>query len=119
MKDSAHAAERFPLSREAREGRVAALVTREALLTRRARDMRREMTNAERKDWAAVRGHRLEGLQFRRQHPCGPKIADFLCYAARLVVEIDAATHSKPEEHTRDAASATPGSPTMVSRFYA
>jgi very-short-patch-repair endonuclease len=78
-------------------------VTREALLTRRARDMRREMTNAERKVWAALRGHRLEGLQFRRQQPCGPYIADFLCYAARLVVEVDGATHSTPEELARDA----------------
>ncbi len=74
-----------------------------ALLTRRARAMRREMTNAERKVWAALRGHRLEGLQFRRQQPCGPYIADFLCYAARLVVEVDGATHSTPEELARDS----------------
>ena len=78
-------------------------VAPKALLTRRARAMRREMTNAERKVWAALRGHRLEGLQFRRQQPCGPYIADFLCYAARLVVEVDGATHSSPEELARDA----------------
>ncbi|MGA8172617.1 MAG: endonuclease domain-containing protein [Methylocystis sp.] len=77
-------------------------MNRQALLIRRARAMRREMTNAERKLWAALRGHRLEGLQFRRQQPCGPWIADFLCHAARLVVEVDGATHSTPEELARD-----------------
>ncbi len=78
-------------------------VVLKALLTRRARVMRGEMTDAERKVWAALRGHRLDGLQFRRQQPCGPYIADFLCYAARLIVEVEGATHSTPEELARDA----------------
>ncbi len=78
-------------------------MTEKDLLTRRARNMRREMTAAERKLWAALRGHRLAGLQFRRQQPCGPYIADFLCHAARLVVEVDGATHSTDGELARDA----------------
>ncbi len=72
-------------------------------LTARARKLRREMTSAERKLWRALRGHRLAGLQFRRQVPCGPYIADFLCHTARLVVEVDGATHSTDEEIARDA----------------
>jgi very-short-patch-repair endonuclease len=72
-------------------------------LTERARKLRREMTDAERKLWYALRAHRLAGLPFRRQVPCGPYIADFLCHAARLVVEVDGATHSTHREIASDA----------------
>jgi very-short-patch-repair endonuclease len=68
-----------------------------------ARKLRREMTDAERKLWYALRGHRFHGLQFRRQAPCGPYIADFLCHAARLIVELDGATHSTDAELFHDA----------------
>jgi very-short-patch-repair endonuclease len=68
-----------------------------------ARKLRREMTDAERKLWYALRGHRFHGLQFRRQAPCGPFIADFLCHSARLIVELDGATHSTDAELHYDA----------------
>ncbi|MBI1868502.1 MAG: endonuclease domain-containing protein [Methylocystis sp.] len=71
--------------------------------TDHARKLRRDMTSAERRLWAALRAHRLARLQFRRQVPCGPYIADFLCHSARLVVEVDGATHSTREEVARDA----------------
>ncbi len=79
--------------------------TQSKSLTDRARRLRREMTDAERKLWGALRHHRLAGLQFRRQAPCGPYIADFLCHAAMLVVEVDGATHSMDAERARH----TPG----------
>ncbi|WP_246716665.1 MULTISPECIES: endonuclease domain-containing protein [unclassified Methylocystis] len=56
-----------------------------------------------RKLWSALRGHRFQGLQFRRQGPCGPYIADFLCHAAQLVIEVDGATHSTDAELARDS----------------
>jgi very-short-patch-repair endonuclease len=71
-------------------------------MTDHARDLRRAPTNAERKLWHALRAHRLAGLSFRRQAPCGPFIADFFCAEARLVVEVDGATHSSDEEVTHD-----------------
>jgi very-short-patch-repair endonuclease len=61
------------------------------------------MSNAERKLWMALRGHRFHGLQFRRQAPCGPYIVDFLCHAAKLVIEVDGATHSTDFELVRDS----------------
>jgi very-short-patch-repair endonuclease len=67
-----------------------------------ARTLRRDMSNAERKLWSALRGHRFHGVQFRRQAPCGPYIADFLCHAARLIIEVDGATHSTETELARD-----------------
>ena len=54
-----------------------------------ARQLRREMTMAEAMLWRALRGSRFAGLKFRRQAPVGPYIADFLCIASRLIVELD------------------------------
>src|SRR5216684_2028475 len=45
----------------------------------RARELRITMTDAERRLWSALRGRRLRGFKFRRQHRLGPFIADFVC----------------------------------------
>ena len=57
-----------------------------------ARRLRKEMTDAEVILWAFIRRN-ATGWRFRRQHPIGPYVADFACIAARLVIEIDGATH--------------------------
>jgi len=44
--------------------------------------------------WRLLRLSRRE-LRFRRQHPIGPFVADFYCPAAKLVIEIDGATHDQ------------------------
>ena len=62
-----------------------------------ARELRRNMTGAERRLWSAVRGKRLLGLKFRRQQPIGPFIVDFICVEARLIVELDGAQHHDEE----------------------
>ena len=41
--------------------------------------------------------------RFRRQELIGPYIADFFCYEARLVVEVDGSQHFSPEESAYDA----------------
>lgn len=69
----------------------------------RARELRRASTDAERLIWSRLRAHRLEGLSFRRQKPIGPYIVDFLCPAARLVVEIDGGQHYEDRGLARDA----------------
>ncbi len=66
----------------------------------RARTMRCEPTEAERKLWYALRDRRMQALKFRRQAPLGPYIVDFLCVAHRLVVEADGSQHA---ESKRDA----------------
>lgn len=55
--------------------------------------MRRSPTSGEAALWARLRNSQL-GLKFRRQHPLGPFIADFYCYASRLVVEVDGPIHA-------------------------
>jgi very-short-patch-repair endonuclease len=41
-----------------------------------------------------LRAHRLSDLKFRRQYPIGPYIADFACFGARLIIELDGGYHA-------------------------
>jgi very-short-patch-repair endonuclease len=68
-----------------------------------ARELRRNLTDAERIVWYGVRAHRLNGAGFRRQAPISPYIVDFVSHAAKLVVEIDGAQHFDSEHEKRDA----------------
>ena len=63
-------------------------------LTRFARELRENSTDAERSFWSRVRAHRLLGHKFKRQQPMGSFIVDFVCLAAKLVVELDGGQHS-------------------------
>jgi len=65
------------------------------VLVDRARVLRSRMTNAERKLWFALRDRRFEGFKFRRQVPLGRFIADFVCFEARLVIEVDSGQHAE------------------------
>ena len=67
----------------------------------RARKLRRNMTDAERKLWERLRGGRLNGMKFRRQHPLPPYIADFYCETMRLVVELDGSQHNEDVDQIR------------------
>ena len=49
-----------------------------------------------------LRGSRLGGLKFRRQHPFGPYVLDFYCTALRLAVEVDGLAHSTGSQPQRD-----------------
>jgi very-short-patch-repair endonuclease len=57
-----------------------------------ARRLRRELSLPEMLLWRLLRVGRRE-LRFRKQHPIGPYVADFYCPAAKMVIEIDGATH--------------------------
>ena len=69
----------------------------------RARELRQNMTDAERRLWKELRGGSL-GARFRRQAPIGPYIVDFACFQRRLVIEIDGGQHlENSSDATRDA----------------
>lgn len=72
-------------------------------VTQKARSLRQSMTKAEVILWTHLRRRALDGARFRRQHPVGPYIADFACASAKLIVEVDGATHSTPAELAYDA----------------
>ncbi len=61
-------------------------------------------TPAEEKLWEALRGRRLAGLKFRRQHPFGPFVLDMFCVEHQLVIEVDGSIHMTPEQAIYDAA---------------
>ncbi|WP_439546446.1 endonuclease domain-containing protein [Sandarakinorhabdus sp.] len=73
----------------------------EKLLHDRARTMRTNQTPAERRMWAILRGSRLGGLKFCRQAVIGSYVADFLCPALALIVEVDGASHTDPDRDAR------------------
>lgn len=70
----------------------------------RARRLRRDATDAERRLWAALRDRRLRDYRFRRQHPVGNFIVDFVCTRHRLIVEADGGQHAENEADRRRTA---------------
>ncbi|WP_395943930.1 endonuclease domain-containing protein [Brevundimonas sp.] len=67
-----------------------------------ARALRQRETQAEKLLWKALRGGRLDGLKFRRQHPVGRYFADFACESLRLVIELDGGVHDQDDIHLND-----------------
>jgi very-short-patch-repair endonuclease len=69
----------------------------------RARSLRRNMTDAERRLWAELRAHRFEDAGFRRQVPLGAYVADFVCHRAKLIIELDGGQHGAAAQAAHDA----------------
>jgi very-short-patch-repair endonuclease len=60
------------------------------------------MTRAETLLWRYLKAGHLNGLQFRRQTPMGQYIVDFVCHAARIVIELDGESHDFAERIRQD-----------------
>ena len=58
-----------------------------------SRELRKNMTDAEKLLWSKLRMKQLKGLMFSRQKPLGEYIADFYCHQAKLVIEVDGGQH--------------------------
>ena len=69
---------------------------------RRAKSLRQSMTRAETLLWRYLKAHHFHGLSFRRQVPMGTYIADFVCHAARLILELDGGSHDFEERQQQD-----------------
>ena len=61
--------------------------------TIRSRELRADMTDAERRLWACLSGRKVAGVRFNRQFPIGPFICDFVSRGLRLVIEVDGGQH--------------------------
>jgi len=62
------------------------------------------MTLAEKRLWSALRDRRFAAYKFRRQVPVGTYVADFMCFEARLIVELDGSQHAQSaHDAERDA----------------
>jgi very-short-patch-repair endonuclease len=73
-----------------------------AWLISRARQLRRASTDAEKALWQGLRARQLEGLKFRRQHPVGKYIVDFICLEKALIVELDGGQHAEDAQREKD-----------------
>ncbi len=67
-----------------------------------ARILRKEQTSAEDLLWNRLRGQKLDGYKFRRQHPIKNWIADFYCHEAKLVIEVDGRIHLEKQQKQSD-----------------
>jgi very-short-patch-repair endonuclease len=66
--------------------------------------MRSQATEAEHRLWQLVRAHRFAGFKFKRQVPIDFYIADFVCFAQRLIVELEGGEHAgSTSDERRDA----------------
>ena len=70
----------------------------------RARELRRAMTDAEKKLWWHLRQLPVETTHFRRQAAIGPYFADFACHKRRLVIEVDGGGHNEVPQIAADKA---------------
>ena len=74
------------------------------VLLDRAKSMRRNPTEAERRLWSILRAKRLNGYKFKRQQKLGWYIVDFVNFEHRLIVEADGSQHAESaEDEVRDA----------------
>ena len=60
----------------------------------RAKQLRANLTEPERRLWYRLRANRL-GVKFQRQAVLAPYIADFAARSHRLVIELDGDTHAE------------------------
>lgn len=59
------------------------------------------MTDGERVLWNAIRDE-IKDYHFRRQHPIGDYIADYICLRKKIIIEVDGGYHSEPRQEEDD-----------------
>jgi very-short-patch-repair endonuclease len=67
----------------------------------RARRLRSNSTEVEKSLWATLRGRRFLKFKFRRQHPVGRYVVDFVCISRKLIVELDGGQHALRQNQDR------------------
>jgi very-short-patch-repair endonuclease len=65
----------------------------------RAKELRREMTPAEKILWKHIKANRFNGLHFRRQQVVHGYFPDFYCHQHELIVEVDGDIHDLQPEY--------------------
>ncbi len=75
-----------------------------SLLKQFVAEHRSKPTEAENFMWQILRGKKIGGFKFRRQHIISSYIADFVCLSQQVVIEIDGLIHQVPEHIISDEA---------------
>ena len=84
----------------------------------KAQELRRESTDAERTLWVLLRSRRFDGWKFRRQVPVGHYIVDFVCFDARLIIEVDGGHHQEQVKYDEERTRWLTGEDFRVLRFW-
>ncbi len=75
------------------------------MTAKRARKLRKNPTDAERRLWQKLKRRQLASVKFRRQQSIGQFIVDFVCFERRVIVEVDGGQHAdqvpSDEQRTR------------------
>jgi very-short-patch-repair endonuclease len=67
----------------------------------KARELRKNSTDAERFLWQHLRLRQINGDRFRRQRPVGPYILDFVCLEKKVAIEVDGGQHNEAARYDR------------------
>jgi very-short-patch-repair endonuclease len=67
-----------------------------------ARNLRKNLTDAERALWKQLRCREIAGLKFRKQAPIGRYIVDFICYEANIIIEVDGSQHDDNKQYDEE-----------------
>ena len=84
----------------------------------RANQLRKEPTAAEAKLWGYLRGNKLKGVNFRRQHAIGNYIADFCAPRRKLIIELDGSQHLEQEKYDEERTAHLESQGYKVIRFW-
>jgi very-short-patch-repair endonuclease len=84
----------------------------------RAHQLRKELTPAEKKLWAYLRGDKLNGVSFRRQHAIGNYIVDFVSIKRKLIIELDGSQHLEQGEYDLERSTYLESQGYKVIRFW-
>ncbi len=68
----------------------------------RARQLRKNLSKAERLLWRRLRFWQVDGFKFRRQQPLGNYIVDFVSLERRLIIEVDGGQHAEDMNYDTD-----------------
>ena len=69
---------------------------------KKAKELKKSMTESEQILWKRLRNNQLNGTKFRRQHPLDIFIADFYCHERKLIIELDGGIHDSIEQQEYD-----------------
>ena len=83
-----------------------------------AGELRKTPTPAETRLWAYLRGDKLDGVNFRRQHAIGNYIVDFCSPKKKLVIEVDGGQHLEREGYDTERTAFLESKGYRVLRFW-
>jgi len=87
-------------------------------LTKLAKDLRKNATQAETLLWSSLRARQIEGVKFRRQQPLEDFIVDFISFEKRIVIELDGGQHAEDRDKDEERDTCLKNNGFTVLRFW-